>query len=63
MNDIDSEWRLKGATLSHKTAQKSSGCHGKKSSEPSGLASFITRNNPCTAIPGSGFSGEKWSRW
>jgi hypothetical protein len=62
MDDLDSEWRRKGATLSDKTAQEEFGLTREESSGQSARGGCIASSSPCTETPGFGFFGEKWKR-
>ena len=60
MDDWESEWQRKGATLSDKTAREEFGLTQDDIVRQSGLERSTTGEAPCTETPGCGFSGEKW---
>jgi hypothetical protein len=62
MDDLDFEWRRKGATLSDKTAQEKFGMTRKEIVRAVRAGSCIASSNPCMEAPGFGFFGEKWKR-
>jgi hypothetical protein len=60
MDELDSEWRRKGATLSDKTAREEFGLTQDEIIRAIRLARSTTGKAPCTGTLGCGFSGERW---
>jgi hypothetical protein len=65
MDDPDSEWRRKGATLSHKTTQEEFGLTWEEIVRAirGGKLQYREGSICGNPRPGCGFSGERWRCW
>ena len=63
MDDLESEWRRKGATVSHKTAQKEFGLTWEDIVRAIRAGKLHCQQQSMHGNPGFGFSGERWKRW
>ena len=63
MDDLDSEWRRKGATLSHKTAQEEFGLTWEEIVRAIRAGKLQCREHSMHGNPGFDSSGARWKRW
>ena len=63
MEDLESEWTRKGATLSDKTAREEFGLAQDEIIRAIRAGKLHYREGSMYGNPGCGFSGKKWRRW